>query len=272
MKNLIAFALRRKFLALLWLLPITTLSAADTTPPTIVNTLPARGAYVRSLTQVEVLFIEPVDGVDASDLLVNGVPATGPTFATPEQFIFDFPQPATGAVTIAFAPNHGIRDQAAIPNAFAGDSWTYTLDTNAAGLSVIINEFMADNNNTLFDEDGDSSDWIELYNPGPTAANLAGYYLTDTTNNLAKWRLPNVTMAANSYLIIFASGKNRTNNVLRLHTNFQLANGGEYLAFVGPQTNVISDFYPAYPPQRTGVSYGRDRLDPRIVGYYNTPT
>jgi hypothetical protein len=35
--------------------------------------------------------------------------------------------------------------------------------------------------------------------------------LTDETNNLIKWRFPNVSLAANGYLIVFASDKNRTN-------------------------------------------------------------
>jgi len=33
------------------------------------------------------------------------------------------------------------------------------------GLSLVINEMMAANGTTLLDEDGDSSDWVEIYNP-----------------------------------------------------------------------------------------------------------
>lgn len=136
----------------------------DTTGPTIVNTIPSRGSVVRELLTVEVLFNEPVEGVDASDLLVNGTPAAGITFGTPGQFIFNFPEPPTGTVNIAFAPGHAIRDQAT--NAFAGDSWTYTLDPNAGFTDVRINEFLADNENGIRDEDGDRNDWIEIFNPG----------------------------------------------------------------------------------------------------------
>src|SRR5438105_14317680 len=77
--------------------------------------------------------------------------------------------------------------------------------------SILINEFMASNKKTLLDEDGASSDWLELYNPGTVAVNLQGWFLTDTTNNLTEWRLPNITLLPNAYLVIFASGKNRTN-------------------------------------------------------------
>src|ERR1043166_8479236 len=94
-----------------------------------------------------------------------------------------------------------------------------------------------------------------------------------TTNNLTKWRIPNGTsISGHGYLIVFASGKNRTNIFGKLHTNFQLANSGEYLALVNPQTNVISEFYPFFPSQQTDVSYGRDRVNPNIVGQFVVPT
>ena len=259
-------------LTLGWPATIPNAAAADTTPPTIVSVLPLQGSVVRDLFQIEVIFSEPVDGVDASDLLVNGVPASGIVYGGPDQFAFDFPRPATGTVTIAFAPGHGIQDRATVPNAFAGASWNYTFDPNAGGVHVVINEFMAANSKTLHDEDGDSSDWIELYNSGDAAVNLKGYYLSDQTNLLSKWRFPDVTIAANGYLVVFASGKNRTNNPARLHTNFQLSSGGEYLALSDPTPAVISEFAPAFPPQQTDVSYGRDRLNPDLVGFFTTPT
>jgi len=52
---------------------------------------------------------------------------------------------------------------------------------------VRISEFMAVNNNSLNDEDGDEVDWIEIHNASTSTVNLAGWFLTDSTNNLAKW-------------------------------------------------------------------------------------
>ena len=49
----------------------------------------------------------------------------------------------------------------------------------AAAQSVIISEFQASNQNGIVDEDGDTSDWIELYNNDTVVANLAGWHLTD---------------------------------------------------------------------------------------------
>jgi len=58
-----------------------------------------------------------------------------------------------------------------------------------------------------------------------------------------------------------------------LHTSFQLSTDGEFLALVGPATNIVSSFTPRYPsPQPTDVSYGRVQGAPDIVGYFTVPT
>ena len=58
----------------------------------------------------------------------------------------------------------------------------------AAGL--VLNEFMAANTGGLLDQDGDSSDWIEIHNDSTAQATLAGWHLTDTAGNLTKWTFP----------------------------------------------------------------------------------
>ena len=88
---------------------------------------------------------------------------------------------------------------------------------------VIISEFMAANVRSIADRDRDYSDWIELYNAGAGAANLDGWFLTDTKKNLKKWRVPAVTMGPGEFLVIFASGKDRRAAGAELHTNFKLS-------------------------------------------------
>ena len=62
-----------------------------------------------------------------------------------------------------------------------------------------------------------------------------------------------MTVAANGYLVVFASEKNRTNVTGRLHTNFKLGNEGEFLALVTPSGQVESSFSPVYPAQRENI-------------------
>lgn len=126
-----------------------------------------------------------------------------------------------------------------------------------AAAQFAITEFMAANNVTLNDEDGDNSDWIEIQNQGASSTNLAGWFLTDTTNNLTKWQFPATNLPPSGYLVVFASEKNRRTPGAPLHTNFKLSAGGEYLALVAPDgTNVVSHFAPVFPPQVADVSYG----------------
>ena len=120
-----------------------------------------------------------------------------------------------------------------------------------------ISEFMAENRSVLADEDGEFSDWIEIYNPDPTTVNLAGYALTDDPLILQKWVFPAVSIPSGGYLVVFASGKNRVNPAAQLHTNFSLETNGEYLALIAPDgTTKVGEFAPTYPVQEPDRSYG----------------
>src|SRR5688500_7687264 len=102
--------------------------------------------------------------------------------------------------------------------------------TALAASPVRINEFLASNGAGLADEDGQFSDWIELYNSSDSSVDLGEWYLTDDPSQLTKWEFPSLVMVPRSYLVVFASTKNR--NSPKLHTNFSLDEAGEYLALV----------------------------------------
>ena len=128
---------------------------------------------------------------------------------------------------------------------------------------VSITEFMAVNDVTIPDPTGlgDAPDWVELYNGGADPISLDGYFLTDTKNNLSKWRFPNVTLEPGDFLVVYATGNNqRDPGAGTLETNFQLARDGGYLALVAPGGNVILSEFGGeafgYPEQFEDVSYG----------------
>src|SRR6266542_2431616 len=102
----------------------------------------------------------------------------------------------------------------------------------------IITEFMARNQGVLFDEDGDTSDWVEIYNPGESPVDLTGWSLTDDPKKLDKWHFPGVTIPAGRFLVVFASGKDRSDPAGPLHTGFELFSSG-YLALVNAAGAVI---------------------------------
>jgi len=233
----------------------------DKVPPTITAINPLPGSSLGHLSQVTVTFSEAVDGVDASDLLLNGVPATQVTGANVGPYIFVFASPAPGAVQLSWASNHGIHDLAPAPNPFAGGSWSYTLHPGEFSGDVIINEFLASNASTngLRDEDGELQDWIELYNRGGSPVNLNGWSLTDDPSEPDLWLFPSVTLSPGQYMVVFASGKDRRpSDGGNLHTNFKLSPGGQYLALFNANLprDVATQFVPAYPQQRANISYG----------------
>ncbi|MCZ7636016.1 MAG: hypothetical protein M5U12_08245 [Verrucomicrobia bacterium] len=107
-----------------------TYELVDRTSPVIAALTPAGGATVRSLTNVIVLFSEPVSGVDAADLRINGNPAANVTPTAASQYLFTFPQPAPGIVNVTWASSHDIQDLATpptpLPAARGPTVWTRT--------------------------------------------------------------------------------------------------------------------------------------------------
>jgi autotransporter-associated beta strand protein len=85
---------------------------------------------------------------------------------------------------------------------------TLALAVNCYG-DVVISEFQSSNGATLLDEDGDPSDWVELYNRGSASVNLTGWGLSDRTDDPFKWVFPAVQIGAGQRLVIWCSGKDR---------------------------------------------------------------
>lgn len=125
----------------------------------------------------------------------------------------------------------------------------------ALAADPLISEFMASNRNGIVDEDGDTSDWVELFNPGTSPINLSGWRLTDDLNTPDKWIFPATNLPPNGFLLVWASAKNRAIPGAPLHANFSLGSQGEYLALVRPDGTPTSEFNP-YPKQYDDIAYG----------------
>lgn len=140
--------------------------------------------------------------------------------------------------------------------------------------SLLLSEVVTSNVESLLDEDGDSPDWIELHNDGTEAVDLTGHFLTDDRDDLNKWEFPGVSLEAGGFLVVFASGKDRAPAAGEAHTNFQLKNGGEFLALVGPdKTTILDQFDPEIPQLGEDQSYGvRDRAGAWVLHFFEEPT
>lgn len=155
--------------------------------------------------------------------------------------------------------------KAVIENDLASQNHTCNAIPNAVNAQdLVINEFMADNDSSASDQDGDFDDWIELYNNTGKEINLENYYLSDTSSFEHKWELPNVSIAANSYLIVWAD---KDIDQTGLHTQFSLSkDGGEVV--LSHQNGTVIDRV-VYGEQSEDVSMSRR---PNGTGnFYQTP-
>lgn len=78
-----------------------------------------------------------------------------------------------------------------------------------AAQDLVVNEVMSSNGETLRDEDGDSSDWVEIHNPGASEVQLLGHGLSDSYKRPLRWTFPEMVLPPGGYLLIFCSGKDR---------------------------------------------------------------
>ena len=131
------------------------------------------------------------------------------------------------------------------------------LTTDAVETSVVINEFMASNDSTLADPQGDYDDWIELKNLSAEELDMSGMFLTDNADNPRKWEIPQgITISANGYLIVWADEDG--SNTEGLHANFKLSASGEEILIVDTDANLNAVLDRVeFDAQTTDTSCGR---------------
>lgn len=134
------------------------------------------------------------------------------------------------------------------------DVYIYKVNYDVVDVSdIVINEFMASNQQTVQDQDGEYDDWIELYNNGDSPVDLTDFHLSDNQESLTKWQFPNGTMIdAKGYLIIWADGDEYQEGI---HANFKLSAGGESISLTNNEIQLI-DFV-EYGEQESDFTYGR---------------
>ncbi|MEQ9308142.1 MAG: CotH kinase family protein [Balneolaceae bacterium] len=136
--------------------------------------------------------------------------------------------------------------------------------------SIIINEFMADNESGIQDEFSAYEDWIELYNPTDESIHLTDYYLTDDFEDELKWALPDTIIQPGHFLLIWADSDDEEGI---LHTNFGLNNDGEEIGiYFKDGENVLVFDTLSFGPQSDDISYGRDVDGSDQFVFFDAPT
>lgn len=142
----------------------------------------------------------------------------------------------------------------------AQQAMTFTVSDNDLQISE------ASSRNTAYAPVSDSYyDWIELYNPTAKPLPLAGYTLTDDLTVPDKYKLPDVTLEAGGYLLIYATEKPVEG---MLSTGFAL-NGSCVAALYSPKGDMLDRIRLTELP--VNVSKGRTKGSSAFV-YYTEPT
>jgi hypothetical protein len=165
--------------------------------------------------------------------------------------------------TLSFGPQGTDTSRGRLPD---GGEWrSMAVPTpgaaNSSGVSALrgvlfINEFMASNQSTISDEAGDFDDWVELYNADTASVRLTNLYLTDDLRTEKKWALPDTSIAAGAYLLIWADNETGEG---ALHAAFNLgAAAGEQVGlFESSGSHMLVVDSVSFGPQKPDTSYGR---------------
>jgi len=141
----------------------------------------------------------------------------------------------------------------------------------AAGPPVVhLNEVMPVNSaSEAEDEFDEHDDWIELYNPGTTTANLEGFFVSDDIDQPRKWRLPaGLTIPPDGFLLLWAD---KTPEQGPNHLPFGLSGGAEVVILSDPSgeelervqwTGAVADQVYARFPDGTGDFVACERATP----------
>lgn len=132
-------------------------------------------------------------------------------------------------------------------------SWSALVEATFRRETVVLNEFLASNQNGIRDEAGDRDDWIELHNPTATAVSLAGFWLTDDLSNPTRWQIPDTFIAPGRTLLIWADDEPDEGH---LHATFKLSASGEEVGLFMPDGVSLVDSF-TFGAQVPDVSTGR---------------
>jgi uncharacterized repeat protein (TIGR02543 family) len=141
--------------------------------------------------------------------------------------------------------------------------------------NLFINEFLASNQNSIKDENGEHDGWIEVYNNNTDPVDIGGLYLTNNLTNRGLYKIPTTspaqtTIPAKGFLTLWADNQ-PTQGVLHLGFTLNAAGGEIGLSdIIGPDASLINSA--SYSTQAVDVSRGRYPDAGAQFKAFNVPT
>lgn len=150
----------------------------------------------------------------------------------------------------------------------------YLLNTDPLP-QLVINEFLAFNSACCPDNEGgidEFDDWIEIYNKGDVAVDIAGMYLSDDLTNPLNKKIPSdnsvlTTIQPGGFLVLWADNDPSQGP---LHLGFALSNAGEAIGLYYIDGRPIDTY--TFGAQSENLSWGRTTDGAVTWKIFNTPT
>ncbi|MCB0760475.1 MAG: lamin tail domain-containing protein [Flavobacteriales bacterium] len=136
---------------------------------------------------------------------------------------------------------------------------------------LFINEVLADNVDYIHDSEDEYEPWIEIYNPNPFQVNLAGYFVSNTSDT-ELWQFPNdnpvlSVIPAEDFIILWCDAET---GQAENHTNFTLDPAGGTITLTASDGSNVDTY--SYAETAPNVSWGRqDDGSPNSMEF-NIPT
>lgn len=172
--------------------------------------------------------IDPADFVEGQNILAVEIHQSS---SNSSDLSFDLELVAS-KTAFESAIEHAEQDLSIVPESGMHIRAVTELTVPNLDVELYINEILASNQGVYTEEtSGSNPDWIEIYNAGTEAVDLAGLYLTDRKSEPALWRIPSgnpekTTVEAESWLLFFADEQTEKGPT---HTNFRLNSDGEFI-------------------------------------------
>ena len=137
--------------------------------------------------------------------------------------------------------------------------------------ALIINEIMQSNVETFMDDIKEFPDsWVELYNPTDETINLKDYKISIKDKEKKAWQLPDKTVPAKGYIVIFCDKEGKEDN--RLHADFRLESGKDGNLYLFKSGEIVDKLEKLGKMPAPDVAYGRKTDGADEWGYQLTPT
>jgi hypothetical protein len=126
---------------------------------------------------------------------------------------------------------------------------------------VLINEASNRNYTQIYDDEGETHDWFELYNAGVSDTSLEGYGISDKNDRIGKWSFPDYILNAGLYVVVFASGLDIKDAILIDHWESAVLPSDTF-KYLEPDASTPSNWnasdYNAdsWPDGKAGFGYG----------------